>query len=61
MKHDVPLDDDPKVGSDPPPKSARELLVDEIVALQRKIYLLERKLNEMDHKDLEFYHRPPTR
>ena len=59
MKEDAAPDE--RIGNDPLPKSARQLLLEEIVSLQRQVYLLEKKLNEMDAKDLAFYHRPPTR
>jgi len=61
MKQEIPVDSDERVSRPALPKSERELLVEQIVALQRQIYLLERKLNEMDQKEMAYFHRPPSR
>ncbi len=61
MKQDIPVDSDERVSRPPLPKTERELLVEQIVALQRQIYLLERKLNEMDQEEVAYFHRPPSR
>jgi hypothetical protein len=61
MKQEIPVDSDERVSRPPLPKTERELLVEQIVALQRQIYLLERKLNEMDQKEVAYFHRPPSR
>lgn len=61
MRQEVPIDSDERVSRPSPPKSERELLVEQIVGLQRQIYLLERKLNEMDQKEVAYFHRPPSR
>ena len=61
MKQEIPVDSDERVSRLPLPKTERELLVEQIVALQRQIYLLERKLNEMDQKEMAYFHRPPSR
>lgn len=61
MRQDIPVDSDERINRAPLPKTERELLVEQIVALQRQIYLLERKLNEMDHADSMHFQRPPSR
>ncbi len=61
MKQEIPVDSDERVSHPALPKTERELLVEQIVALQRQIYLLERKLNEMDQKEMAYFHRPPSR
>lgn len=61
MKQEIPVDSDERVSRPALPKTERELLVEQIVALQRQIYLLERKLNEMDQKEMAYFHRPPSR
>ena len=61
MKQEIPVDSDERVSRPPLPKSERELLVEQIIALQRQIYLLERKLNEMDQKEMAYFQRPPSR
>ena len=61
MKQEIPVDSDERVSRPPLPKTERELLVEQIIALQRQIYLLERKLNEMDQKEMAYFHRPPSR
>lgn len=61
MKQEIPVDSDERVNRPLLPKTKRELLVEQIIALQRQIYLLERKLNEMDQKDMAYFHRPPSR
>lgn len=61
MKQEIPVDSDERVSRPPLPKSERELLVEQIVAMQRQIYLMERKLNEMDQKEMAYFHRPPSR
>lgn len=61
MKQEIPVDSDERVNRPPLPKTERELLVEQIIALQRQIYLLERKLNEMDQKEMAYFHRPPSR
>lgn len=61
MKQEIPVDSDERVSRPPLPKTERERLVEQIVALQRQIYLLERKLNEMDQKEMAYFHRPPSR
>lgn len=61
MKQEIPVDSDERVSRPPLPKTERERLVEQIVALQRQIYLLERKLNEMDQKEVAYFHRPPSR
>lgn len=61
MKQEIPVDSDERVSRPALPKTERELLVEQIVTLQRQIYLLERKLNEMDQKEMAYFHRPPSR
>ena len=61
MKQEIPVDSDERESHPPLPKTERERLVEQIVALQRQIYLLERKLNEMDHADSMHFQRPPSR
>ena len=61
MKQEVPINSDERVSHAPLPKSERQLLVEQIIALQRQIYILERKLNEMDQKEVAYFHRPPSR
>jgi hypothetical protein len=61
MKQEIPVDSDERVSRPPLPKTERELLVEQIIAMQRQIYLLERKLNEMDQKEMAYFHRPPSR
>ncbi len=43
MKQEIPVDSDERVSRPPLPKTERELLVEQIIAMQRQIYLLERK------------------
>lgn len=61
MRQEVPIDSDERVSRPAQPKSERELLVEQIVGLQRQIYLLERRLNEMDQADAAYFQRPPSR
>jgi hypothetical protein len=61
MKQDIPIDSDERVANAAPPPTERQRLVEQIVALQRQIYLLERKLNEMDHREAFNFNRPPSR
>lgn len=61
MKQEIPVDSDERVSRPPLPKTERERLVEQIIAMQRQIYLLERKLNEMDQKEMAYFHRPPSR
>lgn len=58
-KEDAPPDE--RIGNAPLPPSERDKLVEEIIALQRQIYLLERKLNEMDYQPSAFFERPKAR
>jgi hypothetical protein len=61
MKQDVPIDLDERMANAAMPKTDRQRLVEQIVALQRQIYLLERKLNEMDYQETFNFNRPPSR
>jgi hypothetical protein len=61
MKQEIPVDSDERVNRAPLPKTERELLVEQIITMQRQIYLLERKLNEMDQAEMAYFHRPPSR
>lgn len=61
MKQEIPIDSDERVANPPMPPTERQRLVEQIVVLQRQIYLLERKLNEMDHRDSFNFNRPPSR
>lgn len=52
---------DERIGADPPPLTERQRIIEEIVELQRNIYRLERKLNEMDQQGDSVFARPPNR
>jgi len=52
---------DERIGSDPRPKSEREMLIEQIIEHQRSIYALEKKLNELDQQSAEIFSRPPNR
>lgn len=52
---------DERIGADPPPPTERQRIIEEIVELQRDIYILERKLNELDQETMADFARPPTR
>jgi hypothetical protein len=58
-KGEIPLDE--RIGNDPPPKSERELVIEQIIELQRQITKLERYLNELDGEANSFLFRPPAR